>query len=225
MHITIIIPVLNEESTIAGLLATLQPMRRQGHSVVVVDGGSSDRTLAACAGSVDAVRVTAAGRARQMNEGARAATGDILLFLHADTLLPGDAEARLAEFLGSSQSWGRFDVRLSGMQKSYRLIEFMINVRSWLSGIATGDQAIFVRRRVFEQVGGFPTIPLMEDLELSSRLRSCSWPYRVDSPVVTSSRRWEEKGIWRTVVLMWRLRLEYWLGVPADLLVKRYYRK
>jgi rSAM/selenodomain-associated transferase 2 len=158
-----------------------------------------------------------------MNAGARLATGDVLLFLHADTVLPMDADRLVGEALGAGRAWGRFDVRLSGLGRALRVIEALINLRSCLSGIATGDQALFVRREAFERAGGFPDIALMEDVALSRRLKSYGRPACVHVPVVTSSRRWEEGGVVRTVLLMWWLRLAYWIGVdPARL--ARWYR-
>ncbi|QCF25724.1 glycosyltransferase [Hydrocarboniclastica marina] len=224
VKIDIVMPVLNEAEVITQSLERLQSLRVRGHRVILVDGGSRDATLANSAGLVDEVRVSAAGRALQMNEGARAQSGDVLLFLHADTRLPADAEAALEAFYGSARDWGRFDVRLSGRRPELRMIERMMSWRSRLTGIATGDQAMFVRRQTLVSVGGFPEIPLMEDVELSKRLRQRSRPYCVSSPVITSSRRWEQHGVWRTVILMWRLRFDYWRGTPPEELTKRYYR-
>lgn len=217
-------PVLNETEVIRSSLEQLQSLRDSGHRIVLVDGGSEDDTVARCRHLVDEVRESAVGRALQMNEGARGQSGDVLLFLHADTVLPADAEAALEAFYGSARDWGRFDVRLSGRRPALRMIERMICWRSRLTGIATGDQAMFVRRQTLVSVGGFPEIPLMEDVELSKRLRQRSRPYCISSPVVTSSRRWEQHGVWRTVLLMWRLRFDYWRGTPPEELMKRYYR-
>lgn len=224
MQIDIIVPVLNEAAGIQAMLGPLQALRRAGHKIVVVDGGSQDQTLEACGNLADELLTSDPGRARQMNAGARKGCGEVLLFLHADTCLPEDVDARLGHFMASKYAWGRFDVVLSGSHSGFRVIERMMNWRSRLTGIATGDQAMFVRRDLFEKLGGFANIPLMEDVELSSRLRAQSKPYCIGSAVVTSSRRWEEKGICRTILLMWRLRLEYWLGVSPANLVKRYYK-
>lgn len=224
MRICIVIPMLNEAAGIAGALDRLQPLRARGHKVVAVDGGSTDGTPAACAGRVDELRESSPGRARQMNAGAEGRQEELLLFLHADSELPADAEASLQGFYDSGRPWGRFDVRLSGSHWSFRVIERMINWRSRLTGIATGDQGFFIRREVFEALGGFAEVPLMEDVELSGRLRAGARPFCIGSPMVTSSRRWEEHGICRTVLLMWQLRLAYWRGVPPADLVKRYYQ-
>jgi rSAM/selenodomain-associated transferase 2 len=173
---------------------------------------------------VDAVLSAQRGRAYQMNAGASAAVGDVLLFLHADTRVPDDVAERVCAAMGSSGAlWGRFDVRLSGHQWWARMIEFAMNVRSRLTGIATGDQAIFVRRRVFSRLGGFPEIPLMEDIALSRRLKRLARPICLRARVTTSSRRWERQGWVRTVLLMWRLRLAYALGVSPATLVRAYY--
>lgn len=223
MIIDIVIPVLNEAGNIAALLESLQSLRTCGHTLTVVDGGSTDGTVNACERYVDEIRITGAGRALQMNAGAEARKGDVLLFLHADTRLPADAESCLYGFLTSGRAWGRFDIQLSSPDSRFRVIERMVNWRSRLTGIATGDQAMFVRREVFESLGGFTDIPLMEDVELSSRLRAVSRPFCIGSPVVTSSRKWEREGTLRTVLLMWRLRMDYWRGVSPTDLVKRYY--
>lgn len=216
--------MLNEAEGIVQTLEPLQGLRGRGHCVVLVDGGSSDATIARSQGLVDEVRRCPPGRALQMNQGARGQGDDILLFLHADTSLPTTAEDALQAFYRSEREWGRFDVRLSGTLTPLRLVERTISWRSRFTGIATGDQAIFVRRSIFERIGGYAEIPLMEDVELSKRLRRQSRPYCVSSPVVTSSRRWEENGVWRTVLLMWQLRLAYWRGVAPAELVRRYYR-
>ena len=221
-RISIVIPVLDEAETLPATLAALQGLRRLGHEVVVVDGGSRDGTPRIAEAVADRVVTCPPGRARQMNAGAAAATRAVLLFLHADTLLPPQADRRILEALGAGRIWGRFDVRLSGSAWPFRVIERMMNWRSRLSGMATGDQAIFVRREAFVRIGGFPEIPLMEDLELSRRLRRHGRPACLRPPVVTSSRRWEERGIVPTVLLMWGLRLAWFLGVPPRRLARLY---
>lgn len=214
-----VVPALNEAGTLQATLAGLVPLRAAGHEVLVVDGGSVDGTPDRVAALADRILATSRGRAVQMNAGARLAAGDVLLFLHADTLLPEDAAPRVEAALGPGRCWGRFDVRLSGPGWPLRVVERAMNLRSCLSGIATGDQAMFVRRDTFEAVGGFPPIPLMEDVALSRLLkRRAGRPACIRSRVVTSSRRWEQDGVLRTVLLMWRLRLAYFLGAdPATL--------
>lgn len=224
MKVSIIIPVLNEEETITSTLQYLQGYREQGHKVIVVDGGSHDDTVARTYGLVDQVLKSKCGRAFQMNTGAEHADEDVLLFLHADTVLPEKACSIITDAIGGGEEWGRFDVRLSGKSWLFRIIEKMMNWRSCLTSIATGDQAIFVRKALFLDVGGYPGIQLMEDIALSRKLRNHSKPACLKSCVTTSSRKWESNGILRTVFLMWRLRLLYSLGVPANKLAKQYYR-
>jgi rSAM/selenodomain-associated transferase 2 len=222
-RISIIIPVLNEAQSLPETLARLAPLRTGGHEVIVVDGGSSDGTPTLAAPHADRVVASSAGRGRQMNAGAANARGDILLFLHADTVLPEDAENLVMEALnGGRHFWGRFDVRLSGDHPLLRLVAFMMNLRSRLSGIATGDQAVFVRRETFEIVGGFPDIALMEDIVISRRLLTLGSPVCLRRQVVTSSRRWQRHGIIRTIVTMWALRLAFALGVPPARLARIY---
>ncbi len=217
------VPALDEAGTLDSALASLAGLRADGHEVLVVDGGSVDDTPQRAAALADRVLSAPRGRALQMNAGAGAAAGDVLLFLHADTRLPGDAVQRVREALERGRHWGRFDVRLSGPAWPLRVVERAMNVRSCLTGIATGDQAIFVHRQAFEAVGGFPPIALMEDIALSRLLkRRFGRPACVGSPVVTSSRRWERDGVIRTVLLMWGLRLAYFLGADPERLAARY---
>lgn len=224
MKISIIVPVLNEAETITATLQHLQKCRQQGHEVIVVDGGSEDDTIARANALVDKVLVSRCGRALQMNAGAERASGEGLVFLHADTLLPANACARLIDIFEQGKQWGRFNVRLSGQYWFFRVIETMMNLRSCFTSIATGDQAIFVLKSVFSKVGGFPEIELMEDIVLCRKLRSSSRPVCLKDRVITSSRKWESNGIMHTVFLMWRLRLMYFFGVPADKLARLYYR-
>ena len=223
MQLSIIIPVLNEADAIRGTLQALQPLRQAGHEVILADGGSLDGTVEAAVDLYDQWVSASPGRAIQMNAGAKQASGNLLLFLHADTTLPDDAAEWLERFWQSGRAWGRFDVRLSGERVIFRVIAFFMNARSRLTGICTGDQAQFVRRSLFERLGGFAPMPLMEDVELSARLKQHTRPFCVPSPVTTDSRRWEVNGPWRTIALMWRLRWEYWRGVPVERLVARYY--
>ena len=219
MKLSIIVPVLNESTALPVLLAQLLPLRRGGVDVLVVDGDSEDgsATIAECAG----FRVVRSqrGRARQMNAGARAARGDVLLFLHADTRLPDGAERLIHAALADGRhDWGRFDVEFDVRTWTMDATALGMNLRSRFTGIATGDQGIFVTRAAFDAVGGFPDQPLMEDVEITTRLRERTRPACIGRPVVTSARRWQARGAWRTIFLMWRLRLAYWRGAsPADL--------
>ena len=218
--ISVIIPALDEAATIANTLTALQPMRERGHQVLLVDGGSSDNTIALAKPLVDLALCSSAGRAAQMNAGAAAASGNLFCFVHADTRMPPDMDVLLTNALhDSAKEWGRFDIRLSGDVAALRIIAQMMNWRSRLSGIATGDQGIFVRRDAFERIGGFADIPLMEDIEACKRLKKTAGrPLCLSRKLTTSSRRWEKYGILPTIILMWRLRLAYWLGAnPADL--------
>ncbi len=215
-------PVLNEAATLRQSLATLAPLRAAGHRLIVVDGGSHDDTLAQCHGQVDALLTAPRGRARQMNAGAATADGDVLLFLHADTTLPDHADACVTQALAQGAQWGRFDVRISGKSPMLKVISRMMNWRSRVTGIATGDQAMFVRRALFEQIGGFPDQPLMEDIALSRRLLKHGPPACLREVVRTSGRRWESRGVWRTIWLMWRLRWRYWRGASPEVLARAY---
>lgn len=217
-----IIPCLNEGGIIAAQLSALQGLRSRGCELILVDGGSGDRTAELGAPYVDRLLRSGPGRARQMNQGAAVAASGVLWFLHLDSRLYGEAEQDLLDALGRDEGWGRFDVRLSGDAASFRLIETLMNVRSRLSGIATGDQGIFVTRTLFERVGGYPDIPLMEDIALSRHLKAYRRPLCLRGPLETSSRRWEARGIWRTVALMWWLRLAYACGVDPGRLAERY---
>jgi rSAM/selenodomain-associated transferase 2 len=221
--VSVVIPTLNEAGVIVDTLRSLQPMRAAGHEVVVSDGGSVDATVERARPLADRVISVRPGRAGQMNAGAAASSGDVLLFLHADTLLPPGADRLVRDAVSRPGArWGRFDVRLSGRSVLFRVIEAGISWRSRLTGIASGDQAIFVRRVAFDNVGGFNEMPLMEDLDLSRRLKALAPPVCLRARVVTSSRRWEERGIVRTVLLMWRLRLAYYLGADPAALAARY---
>lgn len=219
--LSIIVPALNEAGTLDMLLADLQPLRAARHEVILADGGSRDGTPTRAAPAVDRVIAAPRGRARQMNAGADAATGAVLWFVHADTRLPPRPEQHIAAALQRAQ-WGWFEVRLSGRQPLLRVVERSMNLRSRLSCIATGDQGLFVTTALFRQLGGFADIPLMEDIELSARLKRTGRPVSIRTPLVTSSRRWEEGGILRTIALMWRLRLAYALGADPARLARAY---
>ena len=221
--LSVIIPALNEGQGLARCLAPLQPMRRRGVEVIVVDGGSDDDTVRIAAPLTDQVMVAPRGRAAQMNAGAAVAKGDILLFLHADTLAPEQADRLVTDALArSGRDWGRFDVRIDGRPWMLRLVALAMNWRSRLSGIATGDQTLFVRSERFAEIGGFPDQPLMEDIEICKKLRARGRPVCLREKVTTSGRRWEQRGVWRTILLMWRLRWAYARGVPVDELARAY---
>ena len=220
--LSIVIPTWNEARTIAEALDALAPLREAGAEVLVVDGGSQDATLALCAGRADRTLQAPCGRARQMNAGAAQARGEVLLFLHADTRLPADAMGSIAAVLAGGADWGRFDVDIAGRSPMLPVIAALMNLRSRWSGIATGDQAIFVTREAFDRVGGFPAQPLMEDVEISRRLKRLGRPACLSAKVCTSGRRWEQRGVWRTILLMWQLRWRYWRGESAARLAEAY---
>ena len=221
--LSIIIPVLDEGERIAAALDALADLRALGAKVIVVDGGSRDATIQRARMRADRVITAPRGRALQMNAGAAKAAGDILVFLHADTRLPADADLVLVKGLErSGRAWGRFDVTIEGRSPLLRVVGWLMGIRSRLTGIATGDQAIFVRRDAFQAAGGFAPIPLMEDIALCKRLKRVSRPLCISEHAITSGRRWEENGVWATVVLMWRLRLAYFLGADPKELARQY---
>lgn len=223
MRLSVIVPTLNEADAITPLLGDLAPLRAVGHEVILADGGSRDTTITLAAPLVDQLVSTPQGRAVQMNAGAKASTGDCLWFLHADTRVPADAVSAIAKAHREGRRWGRFDVTLSGKAWPFRVIETMMNLRSRVTGIATGDQGIFVDREWFEAVGGYPAIALMEDIALSRELRRRGRPACPRTPrLTTSTRRWERRGILRTVLMMWRLRLAYALGADPAVLARHY---
>jgi rSAM/selenodomain-associated transferase 2 len=223
--LTIVMPVLNEAAGLGAALQALAPLLARGAQVIVADGGSADATLAQAGSHAPGVRVLSAprGRARQMNAGAQQSTGEQLLFLHADTVLPPDADVLIAQALADgARVWGRFDVRIAGRPRLLPVIAAFMNTRSRWSGIATGDQAMFMTRAAFEAVGGFADQPLMEDIEMSARLLKLSRPVCLHARVATSGRRWEARGVWRTMALMWRLRFAYWRGAAPERLAELY---
>jgi len=219
--LSIIIPARNEAQQIVASLQPLQPYRPQVE-IIVVDGGSSDNTAALAAPLCDQVLRSPPGRARQMNLGANAAQSSALLFLHADTQLPPDFARHIQLSLAAGHRWGRFDVRLVPGSRLLRVIGWMMNQRSRLTGVCTGDQGIFVENALFRELGGYPDIPLMEDIALSKRLRRHGRPACLQPALCTSSRRWQQHGTLRTVVLMWWLRALYWLGVSPHRLARWY---
>jgi rSAM/selenodomain-associated transferase 2 len=221
--LSIIVPCLNEAAGIVETLEALQALRRRGAEVVLVDGGSSDDSVARGEPWVDRVLTAPRGRAAQMNAGAAQARGEILLFLHADSRLPDAADGLIVDSLRRSRkSWGRFDVRIAGRHPLLRVVEAMMNARSRFTGIATGDQGMFVTRSLFDAAGGFPEIALMEDVEMSRRLKRYGKPLCVRHRITTSARRWERHGVLRTILLMWRLRFAYWLGADPNRLAASY---
>jgi rSAM/selenodomain-associated transferase 2 len=223
--LAIVLPVLNEASRLAAALQALQPLRARGVQVIVVDGGSDDTTLAVAQARADLALQAPRGRGAQMNLGALRSQAELLLFLHADTQLPEQADVLVQRALRGKAVWGRFDVRIHSALRLLRVVGWAMNQRSRWTGIATGDQAIFVRRDVFLQQGGFADQPLMEDIHLSQRLKLLSPPVCLHQRVITSGRRWEQHGPWRTIWLMWRLRAAYFLGAdPAQLAIDYGYR-
>jgi rSAM/selenodomain-associated transferase 2 len=219
MQVSIIIPVLNEAEHIVANLRQLKIAQSGEYEIIVVDGGSSDDSVALARECADSVIVSTKGRAVQMNAGAAQASADVLLFLHADTVLPENITDLLVP---GNVVWGWFDVRLSGQQFMFRIIERMMNLRSRLTSVATGDQALFVSRTLFNKAGGYPEIALMEDVALSKALRKFARPVILQQRVITSSRRWQERGIFNTIILMWLLRTLYYFGVSPSRLEKIY---
>jgi rSAM/selenodomain-associated transferase 2 len=220
-RLTIVVPVLNEAAIIVAALQALAPLRGRGAEIIVADGGSRDGTAQLASPFADRVIASARGRGAPMNAGAALGSGDAYLFLHADTMLPDSADLLIDAAL-ERRAWGRFDLRIAGRHPLLAVIARMINLRSRATGIATGDQAIFVSREAFAAVGGFPDLPLMEDIAISRRLKRLCRPYCIATPAVTSGRRWERNGVLRTIVLMWRLRLAYYLGAEPARLAARY---
>jgi rSAM/selenodomain-associated transferase 2 len=217
-RLSVVVPALNEAPGIRAALEALAPLRARGHEVIVVDGGSSDDTAQLGLGLCDQLLNVSRGRALQMNAGARAATGDALLFLHADTRLPALADEVVLCSL-KNHIWGRFDVKIEGRHPLLKVVACAMNLRSRLTGIATGDQAIFVRRAAF---AGFPEIALMEDIAFCKSMKRLGPPACRRETVLTSARRWESRGVLRTILLMWRLRLMYFLGARPDDLARLY---
>ena len=205
------------------LATQIKILLKQKAEVIVVDGGSTDGTFDAIKKLDCQYILSPAGRAKQMNVGAQIAKGDVLVFLHADTGLPKKATETITSCLKNHQ-WGRFDVSLTGNSFLFRIIETLMNLRSCITSIATGDQCIFIKRALFDKCGGFTDIPLMEDIAMSKRLKKFSRTACIKDRVITSSRRWESKGIIRTIILMWYLRLAYFFGVSPHRLHKHYYK-
>ena len=221
MLISIIIPTLNEQAGIADFLAELQPLRSQCE-LILVDGGSVDNTVALAENQVDHIVLSEQGRAMQMNAGAKIATAPMVLFLHADTFLPTDALEQIQQAMTTNHQWGRFDIRLTGKHIMLPIISWFMNKRSCWTGIATGDQGIFVDKNLFDKVGRFPAIALMEDIALSKKLKQIGKPYCSHSKVISSGRRWLKFGVFKTIALMWWLRLRFFLGVCPNTLAQQY---
>jgi len=219
--LSIVIPVLNEaEKIVSHLKKIRENIANISVEVIVVDGGSVDNTQVLASPYAEKIIASEKGRAKQMNAGASVASGDYLLFLHIDTVLPSSAFS----FLQKECQWGFYRILLSGKAWPFRVIEKMMTWRSSLSRIATGDQCIFVRRELFNAMNGYASISLMEDVDLCKRLRKIAKPLVIKNPVITSSRRWEENGICKTIWLMWYLRLQYFFGVSPEVLVDKYYK-
>ena len=224
-QLSVIVICLNEGAAITRTLAPLDAWRKRGAEVIVVDGSSHDDTVLKASPHASRLVVVSAGRATQLNAGAAVAEGQTLLFLHADTLTPNDADLLIGSSIAQTDNplaWGRFDVRIEGQSRWLLVIAFMMNWRSRITGIATGDQGLFMTRAAFDAVGGFADQPLMEDIEITQRLRRLTRPICLPQKVTTSGRRWETRGVWRTIVLMWSLRWRYWRGESATSLAKDY---
>lgn len=221
-RLSVIIPALNEAAGMGEHLKRLQALRGRGHEIIVVDGGSTDGTPQVARNLCDKLLSAPRGRASQMNAGASEAAGDVLLFLHADTRLPERADDYIRRALDERVGWGRFDVTIEGSHFLFTVIAWCMNRRSRLTGIATGDQALFVTRELFQVCGGFPDIALMEDIAFSRVLKTRAFPHCLAARVVTSGRRWERAGVLRTILKMWRLRLAYFLGADPAVLAREY---
>ena len=223
MRLSIVIPALNEADNILATLSPLQAMRTRGVEIILADGGSADNTTELAAPMVDCVINVRKGRAVQMNAGAAVATGDTLLFLHADSILPQDADALIGKGLQSaSRTWGRFDVTIKGQHFFLPVVAWFMNHRSRLTGIATGDQGLFMTVDAFKAAGGFADMPLMEDIAMCVTLKKNGAPLYLTQKICTSGRRWEQHGVWRTIWLMWRIRLAYFFGVDPVALHRAY---
>jgi rSAM/selenodomain-associated transferase 2 len=222
VRLSIIIPILNEGGLVLDCARRLSPLREAGHELILVDGGSQQLAVEQLLPWVDQLLFSESGRAKQMNRGTEVAQGEVLWFLHVDSRIGDDAVSAIEAAMTNGPAWGRFDIRLDGSHPLLRLVERMMNLRSRWSGIATGDQGIFIHRALYQQVGGYPDQALMEDVEISVRLKRLCRPVCLTQRLTTSSRRWERQGVVRTILLMWGLRLAYWLGVRPDRLASLY---
>jgi len=222
-RISVIIPALNEAGNIVRTLDSLQPMRRRGHEIIVVDGGSDDETLAISRPLTDQLVEATRGRANQMRAGAAVASGAVIWFLHADTVPPGSADRLiLNELVQPDSRWGFFNVLFPGDSLMLKVVALLMNLRARITGIATGDQGIFITRVLYEKIGGIPAIPLMEDIALSRTLKRYTRPAVIRKKLVSSPRRWEKHGVTKTILMMWGLRLAYFIGVDPARLAKYY---
>jgi rSAM/selenodomain-associated transferase 2 len=222
-RLSVIIPVLDEAGCIQATLESLQPLRSKGHEIIVVDGGSRDASISLSEPLVDHILQSSPGRATQMQAGTTVSSGDILWFLHADSNIPGHADSLITRSLADSKSdWGRFDITLDENHPLLRCVAWFMNQRTQLTGIATGDQGIFIRRALFDRIGGFPDVPLMEDIRISRSLKKHGRPCRVKARLGTSPRRWKTHGIARTILKMWSLRLAHFAGVSPERLARHY---
>jgi rSAM/selenodomain-associated transferase 2 len=221
MKFSIIIPTMNEAQTITNCLTPLQSLRKAGE-LIVVDGGSEDNTMALAKPLADKLIPSATGRAIQMNNGAAHANGEVLIFLHADTSLPDAGVELISQAITDKRQWGRFDIKLKGSHLMLTVVAWFMNCRSRLTGVATGDQAIFITKSLFESVGRYPAIPLMEDVALCKILKKMSPPLCLKAKVTSSGRRWEKFGVIKTILLMWNLRLRYYFGTDPRLLAVLY---
>lgn len=221
--LSIIIPVLNEEHFLAVNKERLVSLLQEGHEILIVDGGSQDDSVSIARSLGCEVFCTRASRGHQLGYGANRSKNDVLLFLHADTHLPSHTAKMVAQALvGPEQRWGRFDVRFSNPHPVFRVIAWFMNKRSCLTGIVTGDHALFIKRELYFSCGGYRDVPLMEDVELCRRLKKHASPVCLSEEVVTSSRRWEQNGIFKTVIMMWWLRLMFFFGWSPEKLARLY---
>ena len=224
ISLSIIIPVRNEASHLPSLLNALQKRKSDNTEVIVVDGCSEDDTLNVICQKKNRILRSEPGRAQQMNTGARHAKGKYLWFLHADSKVDFDFESIIESGL-KNKKWGWFNIRLSNTKIIFRVIESMMNYRSKITSVATGDQGIFIHKNIFIEQGLFPSIALMEDVKFSKKIRSSESPFISDTPLETSARRWEENGPIRTIFKMWTLRLLFFLGASPNWLDKQYNKK
>lgn len=223
--LSVIIPVLNESGNIEETLKSLQPLMDEGHEVIIVDGGSCDDTILKCKKYTANILVSKKGRAIQMNYGAASASNNVLVFLHADILVPSNFSQIITQAIAyKNKQWGFFRVKLSSDNILLKIVSYFMNARSCLTSIATGDQTIFVTKSLFNKINGFENIALMEDIEISKNLKQHTKPYCAKSYITASSRKWKQEGVIRTILLMWKIRLFYFFGVSTDDLVKMYYK-